>query len=206
MKYLLLLTAFLAVMASSSAQENPDCGWYGTKTVAERNAMFPFNKAKKVVLVSYPDRMDSISSFNQDQTFVESHKIIDTINLSVERLGGNTYFILEKTVLNQVSINQLSNILINYTRKVKERYDETMSMYVGNLCKYQPRASILFYDERDQIICVYEICFFCGQSVMAPDKDNINDVNELLACDAARIREINAIFIKNGITYGVEMH
>jgi len=197
MKYLLLLTAFLAVIASSSAQENPDCGWYGTKTVAERNAMFPFNKAKKVVLVSYPDRMDTLARAGDKRPLTERMQILDTINFKRGEFRECTYYIIERAELNQGWINFFSHLLVNYTVK-----QEPQDGYGAALC-YQPRNSILFYDENGSIICCYEICFECGHGGIWPDPDKLYNSYVVNNC-AEPYKQLKFIFSENGITYGID--
>jgi len=194
MKYLLLLTAFLAVMASSSAQENPDCGWYGTKTVAERNAMFPFNKAKKVVLVSYYSPFEA-KDLKSDLDTITKLKVVRGV------YGSDIYNIIETKELDQDWINQLSHILVNYTIKKKKPGEIIL---ISETACYDPRNSILFYDENNTIICCYEICFYCFKTNMWPDPDDVNGYADVENCKFTRIDELKHIFRKNGITYGID--
>ncbi|MES2485214.1 MAG: hypothetical protein V4581_04595 [Bacteroidota bacterium] len=172
MKCLLLLTAFLAVIASSSAQENPDCGWYGNKTVAERNAMFPFNKAKKVVLVSYPSDME----LNQAKADTVHDTAIKKVTFKMDEYRERAYLIKEEVVLSEAWVNQLSHVLVNYTL---EKRKPGQLLLLEEIKCYYPRNSILFYDENDILLCCYEICFHCFGTKMYPDPDDVNGYAEI---------------------------
>ena len=51
---ILLLILCLHYISYSQDKSNVECGFFGTKTVEERNSIFPFSEAKKVLLISYP--------------------------------------------------------------------------------------------------------------------------------------------------------
>lgn len=201
MKYLILFTAFLAVIASSSAQENPDCGWYGNKTVAERNAMFPFNKAKKVVLISYPYLLGMDPVEEDTINALPEYNTIKEVRFRIGKQKRETiYFVKEEVVLAQDWINMLSHVLVNYTLKELPKNGYIIE---HTMC-YSPRNSILFYDENDTIICCYEICFECSNTAMWPDTNGLNEYADASDCKYARLDELKFIFRKNGITYGLD--
>ena len=69
---ILLLFLCLHNISYSQDKSNVDCGFFGTKTVEQRNSIFPFSEAKKVLLISYlnPEAFgfkkgDSISFTNE---------------------------------------------------------------------------------------------------------------------------------------------
>ncbi|MFP9099356.1 hypothetical protein ACLI09_09900 [Flavobacterium sp. RHBU_24] len=54
MNKLLYLLFFFSL---SSIAQQQDCGWYDTMKPEERMKQFPFNKARRITLVSYPGAM-----------------------------------------------------------------------------------------------------------------------------------------------------
>lgn len=52
---ILLLFVFLHDISYSQDKSNVECGFFGTKTVEERNSIFPFSEAEKILLISYPN-------------------------------------------------------------------------------------------------------------------------------------------------------
>jgi len=196
MKYLLLYALLIAAISSFAQTDEPDCGWYGDKTVAERNALFPFNKAKKVVLVSYPDEVEvTARTENNSPPLSAQINILRTINF---KLGEReqTYYVLQEVQLNQNAIDEFSNLIFNYT--FKERPEHLNPPF---LC-YQPRNSILFYDEANTIICCYEVCFACDDGRIWPDPDKVSNFDVSGDCPEV-FTQLKAIFRKNGITYGL---
>lgn len=174
MKYLLIIVALLVLHPAFCQQETPDCGFYGTKTVAERNALFPFNKAKKVVLVSY---FGSIESSVRDIYLKENDSaslppylqhIIrkDTIKLSEYE---KVYQIVEEKMITGAVVDSLSNIMFNYMPEGGKVVDDG-----GLINCYDPRNSVLFYDGAGNLIANLEICFMCGQAYFEPG-DEIMD-------------------------------
>ncbi|MFC4739939.1 hypothetical protein ACFO3U_08025 [Flavobacterium ponti] len=52
---ILLLFLCLHNISYSQNKSNVECGFFGTKTIEERNSIFPFSEAEKVLLISYPN-------------------------------------------------------------------------------------------------------------------------------------------------------
>ena len=167
MKILVIL--FLSLTTVGYCQEDDyNCGWYGNKTVEERNKLFPFNEAKKVLLISYSNRElgDSLETRDPDLFTVEKAReynpdIISKFVFLSDEYRPAIYFTLEEKELSRGSINELSHILCNFIIKPGDENKGKLSMH--SMC-YTPRNSILFFDENDKIICCYEICFECTGS------------------------------------------
>jgi hypothetical protein len=188
---------FIIGLQHICAQEY-DCGWYGKKTVAERNKLFPFNKAKKVVLVSYPDLYGIIPVEGDTLTEMQEYNAIKKVKFQISNSKNQTiYLIKEEIQLNDGWVNQLSHLLVNYTIK-----GDRSGGYSTTLC-YQPRNSVLFYDENDIIISCYEICFECSRVSMWPNPNGVESNFVASSCPNF-LEELKTIFKKNGITYGIE--
>jgi hypothetical protein len=192
---LLLLICLFTFQNTFSQKYN--CGWYGKKTVAERNKVFPFNRAKKVVLISYLGEVDGYLKKGDTKDFNEANGIIKTENITI----GNhkvSYKVREEIVIGRKSIDELSNIMVNYTLKHKPKG----MLLISEAACYTPRNSILFLDEKDEVICNFEICFECFRTSMYPDSD-INNYSQIEEC-YPRFELLKDFFRKNGVKYGLE--
>lgn len=185
-----------------SQDDKVECGWYGKKTVAERNQMFPFNTAKKVVFISfYGTELGFDEYLDENGKLIKSDSLLD-IHLSklavkVFQLKNNKkYYAKEFVELNQEQIDNLSNLAFNF--KVKKNY-EVISMYEVNC--YSPRNAILFLDADDKVIAHTEICFECYK-YNSDWSDAFDSLVGVEACDDVFI--ILKHFFKNtGINYGI---
>jgi len=195
MKPLLLFITLLFCFKPIFAQEALDCGYYGNKTVEERNALFPFNNAKKVVLISYANGVGKIQQEIRDTVaFMKRFYVIEELRFTVEKRSF-FYLVKEQHNLSQDGINRLSDILINYKLKKKPVTDGCPS---GNLCSYNPHNAVLFYDEYGIVICCYEVCFECENSFIIPDNAALSNA---VCCLEAQINEVKKLFTDQGIKY-----
>ncbi|MDV6170017.1 hypothetical protein R1T16_16380 [Flavobacterium sp. DG1-102-2] len=177
-----------------------DCGWYGKKTVDERNKVFPFDKARKVVLIAYSNK--ELGSEEDDNLSLNEVKNVnpDIINKYVIDIENRpiVYFSTEEIELAKEDVDKLSNILVNYKlRKIPKG-----GLAAGANC-YTPRNSILFFDENDKIFCYYEICFECEITSMYPDPKNLNKYSNLEGCEE-KLMTIKNLFRNSGIQYGTD--
>lgn len=193
---ILLLLSFLN-FHNSFAQSYP-CGWYGKKTVEERNKVFPFNKAKKIVLIAFPAQFDGLLKKDDTMDLDEANGVIKNYKIHLDSLEW-LYKVKEEAVLDLKGINELSNILVNH--KLKKIPKDGFIVEMTNC--YTPRNAILFFDENDEVFCYYEICFECSRSVMNPDPADLNRYSDIEECHE-RLDIIKDFFRKNGIKYGVE--
>jgi hypothetical protein len=189
------------------------CGWYGKMKTPERNKIFPFNQASKVLLISYPDYevyeysfvkksigYDSIltpwgekwlPTTNPQKYVIEKEKvkirypILDTL-----KLFDRIYSAYEMVELNQNQIDSLSNIMLNYTTNRKTGLEiRTVS------CCYLPRNAIVFFDKKGVPILNYEICFECGRVQIYPD---------VLSTRCSKSELFRAFFKQCKIHYGID--
>ena len=115
-----------------------------------------------------------------------------------DRFKDRVYNTVEEVVLESSDIKELSNILVNYKLK---KFKKGL-VAASSLC-YEPRNSILFLDEHDNIICCLEICFDCWEYGMWPDPDNLTLHDDVVGCEG-KLELIMELFRKNGIKYGIE--
>lgn len=204
-----LLVLFILSLTAVGYSQNLDyaCGWYGSKTVEERNGLFPFNKTKKVILISYSNYEFGDSLYTKEPELFSIKKareynpdIISKFVFLSDSYRTAVYFSIEEQELNADGMNELSHILCNYMVKPG---DEDKKMFSMNTMCYTPRNSILFFDENNKIICCYEICFECMGSGMWPDPEGMNDIAQIEGC-LNRYEIIKDFFKRNGITYGTK--
>jgi hypothetical protein len=204
-RYLLLLFLFLGLNGYSQSSKIK-WGLYGKKTVEERRATFPFNEARKVVLVAFPSPYAVFEDEEDDMLKKDSIDIVSwglnvvkTYKLPKQEYK---YIAIEKIELNQNQIDSLSHILINYKLK-NDKLPETYTVYASGC--YEPRNAILFLDSKDTVISYFEICFECHQfSQMPMDKTiiNMNTISNLP--EAKKMLDLIKGFMKTcGIKYGI---
>lgn len=195
MKNILIIFSLFLSVQFTNAQSDLECGYYGKKTVHERNTFFPFNKAKKVTLISYVNSVGKLQEEIRDTAaLMKKFDVIKELRFSLHERSF-LYLIKEEFSLDQDEIDRLSNILLNYTLKKNRR---TKGCPVGTLCSYYPHNAVLFYDENDIVICCYELCFDCENSLMLPPTVQFE---KSACCSEARISEVKRLFIDKGIKY-----
>ncbi|KOS05932.1 hypothetical protein AM493_07710 [Flavobacterium akiainvivens] len=193
--YNILFLAALLPLQLSAQYTAPDCGFYGNKTIEQCNALFPFNVAKRVVLVSFP--CPKCNSGISIDSIMKKYNAIKRLDVAITGHRQKTYAVKQEATLSQHFVNRLSNLLVNYTFKEEPEGD----VYAGALC-YDPRNAILFYDAEGNIICCYEMCFECQQGQIWPDPNKLYNSSVVNNCpDAYRLLKL--LFSENGITYGI---
>jgi len=191
--FFLLLTAITV----HGQDDGADCGMYGKKTIEQRNKLFPFSKAKKILLVSYADYAFRIPP--EDDTIVAPPPLgINRYVIREEGFKDRVYNTIEEVDLELSDVQLLSNIVVNFRLK---KFKKGL-LVAGSLC-YEPRNSILFFDENNDIICCLEICFDCWESFMRSDPDNLTQFDDVYGCEG-KLELIRELFRKNGIKYGIE--
>jgi hypothetical protein len=186
---LIIFSLFLSIQFATAQKQ--DCGWFGTMKPAERMKQFPFDTAKRIVLISFPSEIDF---YVMKQKSTSSAKFIRTEKVTLTKYPHEYNILQEKELTALADIDKLSNILINY--KVRKGYPRDVVSVTG--C-YEPRNGILFYDENNVLVCFIEICFECKAAFIAPDDENINFLNYVDAECSERIDLLHDIFVANGI-------
>jgi hypothetical protein len=186
----------------------PECGLFGTISVAERRKTFPFNETVKVLLISFDDfRSENQPKFkpkaiNIAETttpwgeplplvnFIKQKTIVDTFNIL-----GRAYKAYEVISLNQDQIDSLSHLMFNYLPK--EIPQISFSAIKG--C-YNPRNCILFFDKENNAIFNMEICFECENMYYFPYFQGLSFDNTI----CRKIEVIKPFFKQCNVHYGVD--
>ncbi len=193
MNFHIKLIFILLFFTSSHAQEI-ECGWYGKKSIVERDKMFPFSEAKKVLLISFPTQREI---YQEKLSNENKYKILKSFSLDRDTIP-TVYEATEIVEIQKNEIDKLSNLLFNFKiKKLPKRYSLTF------INCYQPRNAILFFDENDVIISSLEICFQCLQAYLSPDEYEINKLVNIESC-SERMNFLKDLFKSNGIKYGIE--
>lgn len=190
MKQLLILIIFICSLFKAYSQQQ-NCGWFGTMKPAERMKQFPFNKAKRIVLISFPASIE-LNVMKVDST--KKQKYIRTEKVVLGEYPHEYNIIKENELTDAADIDKLSNIMINY--KIRRGYPRNVVQVTG--C-YEPRNGILFYDEKNVLICFYEICFECKGAYISPENEDMNFMNFMGGDCYERINLLHEIFVDNGM-------
>jgi hypothetical protein len=201
------IIVFIFLIGFNCFSQNPKIKWglYGKKTVEERRATFPFSDAKKVLLVAFPNPINSIIEVdgvlitNDSLKLINMHfNIIKSFELPERK---NKYYATEIVQLNQNQIDSLSHILINYKLKKDKLPKEYVVFGIG--C-YTPRNAILFLDDNDKVLSYIEICFECHQFYQNPKETIVNFNLFSMLEESFKMIDLIKDFMKiNGIKYGV---
>ena len=204
MNKIFLLILFCTQFSFSQQEDEVKCGWYGNKTVEERNQMFPFNTAKKVIYISFYETEEEVY-LDEKGKEISNDSLIDIyltkISKKVIQINQNyKYYVKEEVVLNENQINELSNLVINF---IVERKPRTDGVYTQVGC-YVPRNAILFYDEFDKIIATTDICFQCSQYYSNWEKNifDFDGFSEEKSCYES-IKILKNLLKIAGIKYGI---
>lgn len=191
----------------SQEKSNAKCGFFGDKSVEQRNATFPFNESKKIALISYPN-----SEIFED-ILLESGEVLtsrDSISFSKAGFKIEKEYLfqindtLPKTVydatkiveLNQIEINEFSNWLINYDYKVIKKKKPVLVSLAN--C-YTPRNAVVFLNDENKVISILEICFECGHYYLLPDPNKFGRTLGI-ECDE-KLDYFKTLFEKKGFIF-----
>ena len=176
---ILLLFLCLHNISYSQNKSNVECGFFGTKTVEERNSIFPFNETEKVLLISYPNA-EAYQSKRKDSVGLSEYGYkIEKEFVFHDSLKVKLYDATKIVELKSKTIKELSNLMFNYDYKTKAN-DTLLTISVVDC--YTPRNAIIFLDKNEKVISVIEICFECVQYYLFPKSEEFNDVLGL-ECD-----------------------
>ncbi|WP_417367128.1 hypothetical protein [Flavobacterium beibuense] len=223
MKALLPLLFIVLTLQYTHAQDDEDafpydslqtytCGWNKHLTVEQRNAIFPFSESKRVVLIAYPNHLFMVNKINEDSLdiaaaskYYRSQVLSKWIVEDDDR--KRVYFSTEEIELTKTGINQLSNLLFNYTTDKEKKGPISVSM-TG--C-YEPRNAILFFNEKNEIIACIEICFECSSISAIKGKNDLiySALLEFImdSDDSSCIEKftlLHSFFKAQGVKFGIE--
>lgn len=205
----ILLELFLLNLTNSFCQRksNVKCGFFGNKTVEQRNATFPFNESKKIVLISYPNE-ESFMILGEDGNYSTPQndslgfskagfKIEKEFSFQInDTLPKSVYDATKIVELNQIEIDEFSNWLINYDYQLV-RKNKPVSISLANC--YTPRNAVVFLNNDNKVISILEICFECGHYYLLPDP---NKFGRTLGIDCdEKLDYFKSLFEKKGFTF-----
>jgi hypothetical protein len=193
------------------------CDLTNQYSVEQRRNMFPFNKAETVLFIAYENHQlyssktktvtDTIYDTPDGKPFITERRIDATYNpcaeqkmlkkwsLTYENGKQTSYCAIESIKLNQVQIDSLSNILLNY----KVTASGINSVNIAGC--YTPRNTIIFLDKAENPIGFIEICFECHQ--MYGSNSALEEIAWLSLCPE-KLSKIKNLFGQVGIHFGVD--
>ena len=180
------------------------CGWYGKMNTQERRATFPFNEARKVLLISFPNYEVDMFTLSKREPVITPWgeilqppgyeqakvKITQPILDTIKGLG-RIYSIYEMVELNQTQIDSLSHLMLNYKQNITLKYQTT-----SESCCYKPRNAVIFLDKNNQPLLNFEICFECFITKVFPTQLNFTE--------CTNFKLYNDFFKQCHIHYGVD--
>lgn len=186
----------------------------GTKyDVEKRRLMFPFNKAKKILVIAYRNfevvtfippkeafdtilvdgKQKIVSKIVHIPTLCEQKEVIKTWN--IRNLGEHNaqYCVIESVDLSLSQMDSLSNLLFNFELNKSP-------WQASELGCYTPRNSVLFLGENEEVIATIEICFECRNLNFSFEKQDERALDSFCPQQQESLR---AFFSSIGIKYGV---
>lgn len=160
---------------ASIAEENYKCVFRNTYSQEQRSQFYPFNKASRILLISY-----------NDTTVVENTTPVENKKLDLTKIR-------ETIVLSQVQVDSLTSILYNVGVKSSDYWFQMGDP--GRKC-YNPRNSIIFLDENQQAFEYIEICFECHQDRLSSEK-----IKNWTLCES-KFELLQDYFLWTGIKFG----
>lgn len=179
-------------------EQRMDCIFRKNYTTSERLMFFPFNKYKKIVLISFewPEPKDEI--IESDAANI-AHQIYNASLLDDKTKRQEFYKSItkESKLLSPAQINQLTNLLYNYGVKSDKSYHGILGVETKYSC-YNPRNAILFLDNKGQLMEYIDFCFECHERRISSEKIHLNKF-----CNQ-KYDLIKKFFKSVGINYGTE--
>jgi hypothetical protein len=154
-------------------EDNRNCVHRKKLSASQRLKLFPFNKARKIQLVSFQET---------DSNTIEGE-------LPVKN-GFVDYSLLKEVVtLIPSQVDSLTELLFNYG------YKGVFYVDIQNLC-YQPRNAIVFVDNHNRGFAFIELCFECENYQTSSKGIKTGDF-----C-VQKYTLLKDFFLKQGIFYG----
>jgi len=172
-----------------------DCLYRNNYSITQRLSFFPFNKYKKIILISFespePPRDRLLLNDGTKTVFEDTIPDISTL---AKRYKFYQSVTKESKTLSSFDINKLTNILFNYGYKSHKSYNGIRGTPIEYRC-YEPRNAILFIDKKDQLVEYIDLCFECFQYKTSSAQIKMGEI-----CNQ-KFNLLQNFFITNGIKY-----
>lgn len=179
-----LLVILLVVQYSFSQEDfasNARCIRSKNLSERERFSRFPFVLSSQIKVIAFKGSSSSVPG--QDLI-----KHINSITVGKDTFDPTLYD--EVATLNSEQINQLTDIIFNYTY-TKKPYESADAK-----C-YMPRNAIFFLDKNNVIVAYLELCFGCNNYRSSNERLTIGEY-----CDK-KYDMLKAIFASSKIEFGI---
>ncbi|GAA4911386.1 hypothetical protein [Mucilaginibacter defluvii] len=155
--------------------EHDDCLLRNRYTLTKRLGMYPFDKAAKVLAISYHYYNNVDADINYDTPDSVSHKPKtkkETTGNGIRIVNGvlDTTHLVEIKKLTSKQIDKLTDLLYNTGYKV-----EGLNEFSEGGC-FSPRNAFVFINKQGKIYDCLEICFECNNYASQSDKISIGDI------------------------------
>ena len=187
-----------------------ECKYTGHIPVKTRRELYPFNKARRMTLISYENTGENeglplfVQNYYKQQQSkrktvieykkkqVESDSVQGLYLQSDSMENKEIFFIKDSIQLSQTQIDRLTDLLYNYSYRQKPRY-RNLSM-----CVFTPRHSLIFYNDKDMAFARIDLCFDCRMAVPNSKKINLG-----VFC-TGKWEMLGNLFKNIGIKYGLD--
>lgn len=166
--------------------DNDNCTFKNNHTPDQRLKIYPFDKAVKILAVSY-DYDKFLDSVLKNSTTKKPDYPIKIVNGVLD-----TSLLVEVKELTAVNIGSLTNLLYNVGYR-KKGFNGIPSAQC-----YQPRNAFIFVDKNNKAYDYLEICFECMRYHSKSENIDIGDV-----C-SQKYELLRQYFIYMGIKFGVK--
>jgi|SRR5690554_358193 len=203
----LFFVLFIGISLNAFSQDDSEMSCFKVNdfSVEERNQNYPYNKASRIIFVSFKSDYKKLTE--EEQTgVIEKEEFDDDITIYVmDGAVMKKYFDIlakdfsrynpkdfeESVNLKELQKKELTDLIFNYGNNSEDAI-------VWYAACYMPRNAILYFNEDGELFEFIEICFECNR--YRTSNDNINlDYN----C-GEKLNLLQNLFAKVGIKYGVE--
>jgi hypothetical protein len=179
-------TKAFAMPPPETKEENSnkyDCVFSSRYSLHDRANVFPFNRAYKVEIASFPAVIRQIDSIGGIY--------IGDLPLKNKRIDFTVF--KERLILKNDQIDTLFNILYNYGFK-----KDGLDRLVGHSNCFLPiKNALVFYDKRGKYFAYIGFSFACNDHITFPRDIYLGDFCK------SKYDMIKAFMLKQGITYGL---
>ncbi len=196
LRILVTLCLLLSTFSTFAQDEESQCVRIKNFSIEERNQNYPFNKASRIVFVSFKSDENKLPKSKRKKGYDEgtapyvAGEIMQTYFDMIKKRPSkvNLNYFEEKVELSENQKNQLTDLIFNVGNNI----------YVSGAKCYMPRNAILFFDDNNKLFEFVEICFECNNYRTSNEKMDLNN-----NCDE-KLYQLKEQFAKAGIKYEIE--